>query len=161
MNQKNQTSKQFSIINRNRHEAVPVFWLSQSKRGRIFIGRTLSPQQQLALLVSPAQQTHLPTNAVLACLSVNGVASWPHPAIKPAAVAKGVKRGAKQRLWDRPFCRSKLKQQGSPTIFAGQARPIIYPHAARRKRQIDGVVKPSQRSRVRTFPHFQRGNHER
>jgi hypothetical protein len=40
-------------------------------------------------------------------------------------VEKVVKIWVKQRWWDRPFGKSKLRQQGSPTIFAVEVNPTI------------------------------------
>ena len=164
MNQKKQTPKQFPITSSNRHETVRVFLLSQPESGQLrrnLAGCAPSPQRLLPLTVSQTQRTRLPADAVFGCLPVNGVAACAFPALSPAAAAKGVKRGVKQRLWDRPFRGSKLRQQGSPTIFAGQARPTISPRSARRKRQIGAVIKRSQHLPVPTVPYFQRGNHAR
>lgn len=164
MNQKNQTSKQFPVTPPNRHESVRVFLLSQPESGqlrRILGGCALPPQQLSPLIASQTQRTRLPADAVFGCLPVNGVAGCALSLTSPTAAAKGATRGAKQRLWDRPFCGSQLRQQGSPTIFAGQASPTILPRSARRRRQIGAVIKRSQRAPVPMFPHFQRGSHAR
>lgn len=164
MNQKKQTSKQFPITNQNRHETVRVFSLSQlesSRLRRILVVCASSPQQRLALFVFPAQRTRLPADAAFGCLPVNSVVTCAFPAVSSAAAAKGGKRGAKQRLWDRPFRGSKCRQQGSPTIFAGRARPTISPRSTWRKRQMGAVIKRSQRAPVPMFPHFQRGSYAR
>lgn len=164
MNQKNQTSKQFPVTPQNRHESVRVFSFSQPESDqlrRILGGCAFPPQQLSPLTLSQTKRTRLPTDAVFGCLPENDVADCAFPAISPAAAAKGVKRGAKQGLWDRSFCRSKLKQQGSPTIFAGQARPTISLRSARRERQMGAVIKRSQRAPVPMFLHFQRGSHAR
>lgn len=163
MNQKNQTSKQLPVTPQNRHESVRVFLLSQpeSDQHRPILGGCAFPPQQLSsLTLSQTQRTRLPVDAVFCCLSVNGVADCAFPAVSQAAAAKGVKRGAKEGLWDRPFWGSQLRQQGSPTILAGQARPTISPSSARRKRQIGAVIKRSQRVPVPMFLHFQRGSHD-
>lgn len=161
MNPKKQTSKQLPITKQTQHQTVRAFLLSQSKRVRILIGRALSPQQRVTLFVFPKQQTQLTAPAGLGCLSVNGEPTGTLPALSQAESDKGVKTGAKQRLWDRPFCKSKFKQQGSPTISAGRARPTNSPPSPRRKRPNEAVLKCRQHTSVRTFPHFQRGNHER
>lgn len=164
MNQRNQTSKQFPVTPPNRHESVRVFLLSQPESDQlrpILGGCALPPQQLSPLIASQTQRTRLPADAVFGCLLVNGVADFAFPATSPTAAAKGVKRGAKEGLWDRPFCGSQLRQQGSPIIFAGQARPTISPRSARRKWQIGAVVKRSQHAPVPMFPHFQRGSHVR
>jgi len=164
VNQKNQTSKQFPVTPQNRHESVRVFLLSQpeSDQRRRILGGCAFPLQQLSpLTISQTQRTRLPADAVFGCLSINGVADCTFPATSPIAAAKGVKRGAKQRLWDRPFYGSQLRQQGSPTIFAGPARPTISPCSARRKWQTGAVIKRSQHAPVPMFPHFQRGSYAR
>lgn len=164
MNLKNQTSKQFPVTPQNRHESVRVFSLSQPESDqlrRILGGCAFPPQQLSPLTGSQTQRTHLPADAVFGCLPVNGMAACAFPGVSPAAAAKGVKRGAKQGLWDRSFRGSKLRQQGSPTIFAGQARPTISPRSAQRRRQIGAVIKRSQRAPVPMFLHFQRGSHAR
>ena len=164
MNQKNQTSKQFPVTPQNRHESVRLFSLYQpeSDQLRRILGGCALPSQQLSPLTgSQTQRTRLPADAVFGCLPESGVADCAFPAVSQAAAANGVKRGAKQGLWDRPFCGSKLRQQGSPTNFAGQARPTISSRSARHRRQIGAVIRHNHRPRVPTFPHFQRGNHDR
>ena len=161
MNPKKQTSKQLPITKQTQHQTVRAFLLSQSKRVRILIGRALSPQQRVTLFVFPKQQTQLPPPAGLGCLSVKDVATGALPALSQAESGKEVKRGAKQRLWDLPFCKSKFKQQGSPTIFTGRAKPTISPRAVRHRQQIKVVPKRSQQAQARAYPYFQRGNHER
>lgn len=161
MNPKKQTSKQLSITNQNRHKAVRVFLLSQVNHGRTLIGCTLSHPQRSNLLAHQAQQTYLPADAVFGSQSASHVTACVFPAISPAMAVKGVIKGAKLRLWDRPFCKPKLKQQGSPTIFTGRAKPTISPRAVRHRQQIKVVPKRSQQAQARAYPYFQRGNHER
>ena len=161
MNPKKQTSKQLSITNQNWHKAVRVFLLSQVKHGRVLIGCTFSPSQRSTILAHQAQQTCLPADAVFGSQSASRMPACVFPAISPAIAVKGVKKGAKLRLWALPFCRSKLKQQGSPTIFTGRAKPTISPRAVRHRQQIKVVPKRSQQAQVRASPYFQRGKHER
>lgn len=164
MNQKNQTSKQLPVTPQNRHESVRFFSLSQPEsvqRRPILGGCAFPPQQLSSLTPSQTQRTRLPADAVFGCLSLNGVAACAFPDVSLTAAAKGVKRGGKQGLWDRPFCGSQLRQQGSPIIFAGPARPTISSHSAQRRQQRDAVMKRSQRAPVPMFPHFQRGSHAR
>ncbi|MCA9956718.1 MAG: hypothetical protein H6657_24835 [Ardenticatenaceae bacterium] len=161
MNPKKQTSEQFPITNKTRHATVRAFLFSQNESGQKIFGGTSIPQQSLALFDPPAQQTHRTIDKVFGCHSVNHVGSCGFPTMGFVAGAQGAIRGAKQRLWDRSFCRSKLRQQGSPTIFAGQARPTISPRPTRRKQCMGVTTKHSQRSPLPAFPYFQRGSHAR
>lgn len=164
MNQTTKASKRFPITNENRHERMRAFLLSQPESEWTYLilaGCALTPHLVATKSDNHSQRPYLLADGVSACRQPAGMRVDIFWEMNPMTAVKAVKRWAKQRLWDRPFEVSKLRQQGSPTIFEGRANPIISPNSTRHSREFGAVAMHAGRLPVLTFPYFLRGNHDR
>ena len=74
---------------------------------------------------------------------------------------KVVKMWVKYRLWDRPFLGSKLRQQGSPTIFAGWRMPTISRITALHSRALDLAFVPADHFPLPEYNPLLRGTNDK
>lgn len=164
MNQTTKASKHFPITNKNRPERMRAFLLSQPESEQSWpplAGCVLTPHLLLTQTGNHSQRPYHLANGVFACLPVAGERVDAFWEMNPMTAGNTVKRWAKQRLWDRPLGRSKLRQQGSPTIFVGRANPTILPISTLHSRETGVAATHGGRPVVPAFTRFLRGNHGR
>ncbi len=169
MDQTTKVAKHFPIINKTRHESMRVFWLSQpeSKWPRlILVGCIFYPHLLLSLTRNflhhmLCQRLRRLADGVFACLLVafgRANAFWE---MTLTGTGKGGRWWVKHRLWDRLFGGSKLRQQGSPTIFEWWLSPTISPVFTLYSRGSSIVARQANRFSEPKFTHFLRGYHDR
>ena len=153
MKQTAKTSKQFPITGKNRHDWMRLFLLSLSESDwlrLILAGYAIYPHLLLSLTDNHSQRPYPLTDGILAYLPVAGGRAN----INPAGTEKAVRWWVKHRLWDRPFWRSKLRQQGSPIIFWGWLSPTISPVSTLHSRESGIVARQARCFAVPECTHF-------
>ncbi len=169
MNQTTKVAKHFPITNKTRHESMRVFLLSQTESEclRLLLADCLLyPHLLLSLTYTYlhrmlGQQTRFLVDGVFACLLVASGRANPFLEMTLTGTGNGGRWWAKHRLWDRPFGGSKLRQQGSPTIFEWWLSPTISPVFIRHSRESGIVARQARRFTLPEFTQSLRGNHDR
>lgn len=164
MNHTTKASKHFPITNENRHERMRTFLLSQpeSEWPRLILaGCALTPHLLATKSDNHSQRPYLLADGVSACLPAAGGHTNAFLEMNPMTAGKAGTRWAEQRLWDRPFTDSKLRQQGSPTIFAGQPTPTISPIFTLHGQDIGVTATSADCPVTPAISHFLRGSHDR
>ncbi len=134
MKQKDKALKQSPILNKNWHKWMRLFlrfgpesdWLHQIHAYFTNYPQHLFSPTEIYQWIRSQQDRYL-MDGVFACLLT--FRRWTNTffEIDFIGLIKGVRWWGKHRLWERPFRGAKLRQQGSPTIFAGWPSPTILP----------------------------------
>ena len=157
MTQTTKASKQFPILNKNRHGWMRGFlfsypesdWLRQIPAGcALYSHLLLSPTH-----IHPPRPCRF-TDGVFACLPSACGSTNTFFEIAPIGLRKVVRWWVKHRLWDRLFGGSKLRQQGRLTIFGGWLSPTISPISLLHSQESGLVARQARCFAVSKCTHF-------